>query len=326
MDLVWPAAAWALWAAILAVALGVAGRERPAGSPAPAGPGRPVPQAVAELLRGMRAQEVFHTTLFELAELGRARVDGDLLSLTDGPGPSLTDGPGPSPADGPGEPPAAYQRWALDRVRERMAGAGELRVVALMPDGAALEGDFLPLVQRHAIDLGLARRRWPSMIVPVVLAVALVVPWFATVARAGVSWLGGIATMVSFVAGGSLLLGGRGFLLTASGREVAETVPPASGHEWIFTGSGWRGAAVEPAGPAAGAPRRREVIGHVVKRWYDAERRARFIALHDGRSEWAEAFAVEPGIYKDVLPGDCVRLLVRRDGEVVRVLTHERHW
>ncbi|MEZ7130068.1 hypothetical protein ACBR40_32445 [Nonomuraea sp. AD125B] len=310
MDLVWPATAWALWVAALAAAVVVAGRERPAAFPAPAG--EPDPRAVGELLRGMRAQEVFHATLCELAELGPARIEGDRLALV------------PFPVE---EALPAYQRWALERVRARLAGrdhagAAEAPLVALMPDGADLEGEFAPLVRRRAIDLGLARRRWPSLIVPVGLAVALAVPWYVTVAEAGVSWLGGIATMVSFVAGGSLLLGGRGFLLTARGRELAAR--PSPQREWIFTGSGWQGDDVEPAGYAAGGPRRREVAGHVVKRWHDDG--TRYLALHDGRSARAKAVAVDPGTYKDVLPGDCVRLLVRREGDVVRVLGHERHW
>ncbi|MEV5554138.1 hypothetical protein AB0L44_10800 [Nonomuraea wenchangensis] len=312
MDLVWPATAWALWVAALAVAVVVAGRERPAASPTPEG--EPAPRAVGELLRGMRAQEVFHATLSELAERGPARIEGDRLALV----PFAEE-----------EALPAHQRWALERVRARLAGldladAAEAPLVALMPDGADLEGEFAPLVRRRAIELGLARRRWPSLLVPVGLAVALAAPWYVTVAEAGVSWLGGIATMVSFVAGGSLLLGGRGFLLTARGREVA--AGPSPQREWIFMGSGWQGAGIEPAGYAPGGPRRHEVAGHVVKRWYDAERETRYLALHDGRSERAKAFAVDHGTYKDVLPGDCVRLLVRREGDVVRVLTHERHW
>ncbi|MEW9546816.1 hypothetical protein [Nonomuraea sp. NPDC050783] len=327
MDLVWPATAWALWVATLAAAVKVAGRGRPAGAPPPAGP-PPPPQAVAELLRGARAQEVFHAALFELAERGWAAVEGDRLSLSAaGPAPAGSPAAGSVPAveESPPAPPAPYERWVLERVRERLAGAARARVVDLMPDGAELESELMPLVREHAIGLGLARRRWPSMIVPVVLAVALVVPWFATVSRAGVSWLGGIATMVSFVAGGSLLLGGRGFLLTERGRRVAaDAVPPAHQQEWIFTGSGWQGGRIEPAG--SGAAGRREVAGHVVRRWYDAERHRHYVALHDGRSEQAVAYAVEPGDYKDVLPGDCVRLLVRPGGEVTRVLAHERHW
>ncbi|QYC38561.1 hypothetical protein Nocox_04670 [Nonomuraea coxensis DSM 45129] len=307
MDLVWPATAWALWVAALAAAVAVAGRERSAASPPAAG--EPDPVAVGELLRGMRAQEVFHATLSELAGRGLARVEGDRFALV---------------ASGGEDAVPAYQRWALERVRERLGGAAEAPLVALMPDGADLEGDFAPLVRRRAIELGLARRRWPSLVVPVGLAVALAAPWYATVAEAGVSWLGGIATMVSFVAGGSLLLGGRGFLLTARGAEVAAR--PSPEREWIFTGSGWQGDGVEPAGYAAGGPRRHEVAGHVVKRWYDAEHERRYLALHDGRSARAKAFAVDPGTYKDVLPGDCVRLLVRREGDVVRVLAHERHW
>ncbi|MGI5284122.1 hypothetical protein ACQEVF_12375 [Nonomuraea polychroma] len=319
MDLVWPVAAWAVWVAALAIAFKVSSRERPPTSPPP----RDAPQPVVELLRGMRAQEVFHSALFELAGRGWATVEGDRFSL----------------APPRREPLLPYERWVLERVAARMAGAPYAPVIALMPDGADLEREFMPLVRQCAIDLGLARRRWPTMFVPLLLAAALVVPWYATVSRSGVSWAGGIATMVSFVAGMSLLMGGRGFLTTARGREIAgpEAAPPNPEQEWIFTGSGWHGAEIEPAEArqyAGPAPKRQEVTGHVVKRWVHVESHGEhgsrldyYIALHDGSSDKATAFRVEQSVYKDVLPGDAVRLVVKpRSGTVVRVLAHERHW
>ncbi|MGP3958508.1 hypothetical protein ACTWPT_21070 [Nonomuraea sp. 3N208] len=336
MDLVWPAAAWALWVAALAAAFKVSSRERPPQAP----PARDAPQPVVELLRGMRAQEVFHSALFELAGRGWATVEGDRLSLWSAGAREerARDEPTTSEAGAPPrrEPLLPYEQWVLERVAARMAGAPHAPVIALMPDGADLEREFMPLVRQCAIDLGLARRRWPTMIVPVLLAAALVVPWYVTVSRSGVSWLGGIATMVSFVAGVSLLMGGRGFLTTARGRELAgpEAAPLNPRQEWIFTGSGWRGVEIEPAGNTRPGPKRQEVAGHVVKRWVNVEssgehgsRRDYYIALHDGSSEKATAFRVEQSVYHDVLPGDLVRVVVKpRSGTVVRVLAHERHW
>ncbi|TMR08423.1 hypothetical protein ETD86_47820, partial [Nonomuraea turkmeniaca] len=211
MDLVWPAAAWALWVAALAAAFKVSSRER-----APqALPARDAPQPVVELLRGMRAQEIFHSALFELAGRGWATVEGDRLALRSAgvrderarDEPTRSEAGATISTPSRGEPLLPYERWVLERVAARMAGAPYAPVIALMPDGADLESEFMPLVRQCAIDLGLARRRWPTMIVPVLLAIALAVPWYATVSRAGVSWLGGIATMVSFVAGMSLLMG-----------------------------------------------------------------------------------------------------------------------
>ncbi|WP_188191001.1 hypothetical protein [Nonomuraea sp. SYSU D8015] len=317
MDLVWPAAAWALWASALVTAFKVSGRERPSKTPSAA----QAPQPVVELLRGLRAQEVFHAALFELAGRGWATIHGDRLSLT----PPRR------------EPLLPYERWVLERVAARMAGAPNAPVVALMPDGADLESDFMPLVRQCALDLGLARRRWQTMIVPVLLAVALVIPWYATVSQAGASWAGGIASLVAVVAGGSLILGGRGFLLTARGREIAgpEAAPLNHEQEWIFTGSGWLGVEIEPAGSEGPGPKRQEVAGYVVKRWVDvtsgdepgSRRHTYCLALHDGRSAQAKAYRVDQETYKDVLPGDSVRLLVKpRSGTVVRILAHERHW
>ncbi|UBU14411.1 DUF2207 domain-containing protein [Nonomuraea gerenzanensis] len=301
MDLVWPAAAWALWVALLAAAFKVSSRHHPG-----RGPERPAPAPVADLLRGMRAQEVFHTALFELAGRGWVSVEGDHLSLG-------------APRE---EPLPAYERWVVERVRHRMGDAPEAAVTDLMPPASELDRAFVPLVRAHAIELGLARRRWPSVLVPVLLAAGLVVPWYATVVAAGVSWPGIIATAVSFVAGIGLLMGGRGFLLTERGREVAAAGPAGPAQEWIFTGSGWLSGEIEPARPL---PQRQEITGHVVKRWTDTEHY--YIALHDGSSRKATAFEVEQGLYQDVLPGDCVRVLVRpRSGTVVRVLAHDRHW
>lgn len=302
MDLVWPAAVWALWVAALATAFKVSGR----GGLEPPAADEPTPAPVADLLRGTRAQEVFHTTLFELAGRGWVTVEGDRLSLG-------------APLE---EPPPAYERWALDRVRARVGDADEAAVIDLMPEADELDRVFVPLVRRHAIDLGLARRRWPSLLVPVLLAAGLAVPWYVTVVASGVSWPGIIATAVSFVAGIGLLMGGRGFVLTERGRRVAAAGPAVTGQEWIFTGSGWHSGEIEPARPL---PRRQEVTGHVVKRWTDTDRY--FIALHDGSSRRATAFEVEQGLYQDVLPGDSVRVLVRpRSTTVVRVLVHDRHW
>ncbi|MGW0802054.1 hypothetical protein [Nonomuraea sp. NPDC002799] len=308
MDLVWPAAAWALWVTALVGAFKASLRDGPSGT-------EEAPAPVVQLLRGMRAQEVFHSALFELGGRGWVRVDGDHVA----------------PGAPPGEPLLPYERWALERVTALMAGAPSTLVIDLMPPGSELERGFLPLVQQHAIDLGLARRRWPTMAVPVLLAVALAVPWYVTVSLAGLSWPGMIATMVSFVAGTGLLMGGRGFLLTPAGREVAGpgAAPAGRQEEWIFTGSGWRGEAVEPAATSAGGPDRQEVTGHVVKRWADAESGSwhYYIALHDGSSDKATAFSVKQGLYQDVLPGDSVRLLVRpHSGTVVRMLAHDRHW
>ncbi|TDD13456.1 hypothetical protein [Nonomuraea diastatica] len=313
MDLVWPATTWALWVATLAAAFKVSGRDRT--------PDReqryPAPAPVAELLRGMRVQDVFHSALFELAGRGWAIVEGDRLSLT------------PRRA----EPLLPYERWVLDQVSTRMGGAPRAPVIALMPDGQALDREFLPLVRQCAIDLGLARRRWSSMIVPVLLAGGLVIPWFATVSAAGLSWPGMIATMVSCVAGPGLLMAGRGFLLTPAGREVAGPgrVEVNPQQEWIFTGSGWRGVEIVPAVAMARGPKRQEISGYVVKRWVkvdtDSETNVYHIAVHDGSSEKAIAFRVKQGVYQDVLPGDSVRLLVKpRTGAVVRVLAHERQW
>jgi hypothetical protein len=226
-----------------------------------------------------------------------------------------------------------YERWVLERVTARLADAPYAPVTAFMPEGSDLDGGFIPLVRQCAIDLGLARRRWTTMIVPMLLAAGLVVPWYATVSAAGLSWPGMIATMVSFVAGVGLLMAGRGFLLTPRGREIAGPgpAPVDPQQEWIFTGSGWHGVEIEPAGSAAQGPKRQEVTGYVVKRWVvtgsgDAASRDFYIALHDGSSEKATAFLVKQGVYQDVLPGDAVRLLVRpRSGTVVRVLAHDRH-
>jgi hypothetical protein len=302
MDLVWPAALWALWAATLAAALKVSGGHRQAAE------GKP-PAPVAELLRGMRAQDVFHSVLYELAGRGWVRIEGDRLAAE----------------QTPDEPLRPYEEWALERVHARLAGTTEAPVIDLMPERSDLDDHLMPLVRQCAIDLGLARRRWPSMLVPVVLAVALVVPWFATVAAAGLSWPGMIATMVSLVAGIALLMGGRGFLLTERGREVAKAGSMSHRQEWIFTGSGWREGEIEPADRLPPVPGRQEVAGHVVKRWVDAD--DYYIALHDGSSPKATAFHVEQGLYEDVLPGDSVRLLVKpRNGTVVRMLAHNRHW
>ncbi|TYB58079.1 hypothetical protein FXF51_38145 [Nonomuraea sp. PA05] len=301
MDLVWPAAAWALWVAALAAAFKVSNRNDPG-----QGAEQPAPAPVADLLRGMRAQEVFHSALVELGRHGWAAVEGDRLSLRPPPEEPLPD----------------YERWVVQRVRAGVGNASEVAVIDLMPPASELDRAFVPLVRGHAIELGLARRRWPSMLVPVLLAAGLVVPWWVTVAAAGVSWPGIIATAVSFVAGIGLLMGGRGFLLTARGRAVADAGPAGAAQEWIFTGSGWRSGEIEPARPL---PQRREVAGHVVKRWADTEHY--YIALHDGSSRKATAFEVEQGLYQDVLPGDAVKVLVRpRSGTVVRVLAHDRHW
>ncbi|MFC5833025.1 hypothetical protein [Nonomuraea insulae] len=303
MDLVWPATAWALWVATLAAALKVSSRARNFRQASE----EPMPAPVAELLRGMRAQDVFHSALSELAGRGWVRIEGDHLSA----GEALD------------EPLRPYEEWVLERVRARLAGAQEAPVVALMPEGSDLDGGFVPLVRQCAIDLGLARRRWPSMIVPVLLAAGLVLPWCATIATAGLAWPGMIATMVSLVAGIGLLMGGRGFLLTSRGRESVKTAPVNHRQEWIFTGSGWQGGEIEPA--QQGGPGRLEVTGYVVKRWMEADHC--YIALHDGSSEKATAYQVEEGLYHDVLPGDSVRLLVKPGkGTVVRVLTHNRHW
>ncbi|MEU8359229.1 hypothetical protein AB0C27_24730 [Nonomuraea sp. NPDC048882] len=305
MDLVWPAAAWALWVATLAAALKVSARGEDRRREAVR---EPVPAPVAELLRGMRPQDVFHSALYELAGRGWATIEGDRLSVE-------------GPLD---EPLRPYERWAVERVRARLAGATEAPVIDLIPEGPDLEGHFLPLVRRSAIDLGLARRRWPSVIVPLLLAAALVVPWYATIAAAGLSWPGMIATMVSLVAGIGLLMGGRGFLLTERGREAAKAGSAGHRQEWIFTGSGWRGGQIEPAELLPPVQGRQEVTGYVVKRWVDAD--DHYIALHDGSSPKATAFHVEQGLYEDVLPGDSVRLLVKaRKGTVVRVLAHDRH-
>ncbi|MEV4578631.1 hypothetical protein AB0K16_35855 [Nonomuraea jabiensis] len=316
MDLVWPVTAWALWAATLAAAFKLSSRERPQGAPR-----HEAPEPVVELLRGMRAQDVFHSTLFELERRGCLTIEEDRLSLV-------------SPRE---EPLLPYERWVLDRVAARLGGKPYAPVMALMPEGSELDGGLVPLVQQTAIDLGLARRRWPTMIVPVLLAAGLVVPWYSTVSAAGLSWPGMIATMVSFVAGVGLLMAGRGFLLTPAGREIAEpgAAPVNPRHEWIFTGSGWRGVEIEPPGSAAPGPKRQEISGYVVKRWVVTEATDHppgsscvfHIAVHDGSSEKARSFMVSQGLYQDVLPGDQVRLLVKpRSGAVDRVLAHERHW
>ncbi|MFI7618525.1 hypothetical protein ACIBP6_45615 [Nonomuraea terrae] len=315
MDLVWPVTAWALWFAALAAAFKVSGRDRALRQ----APEDAVPAPVAELLRGMRPQDVFHTTLFDLVTRGWMTIEGDRLSL----------------APPPERPLVPYEQWALERVRARMAGARRAPVIALMPEAADLDRRFVPLVRECAIDLGLARRRWQTMIVPLLLAVALVVPWYATVSLSGISWLGTIATMVSWLAGIGLLVSGRGFLLTARGREVAGPgpVPVNPQQEWIFTGSGWQGVEIEPAAPSR-ARERLEAAGHVVKRWVKVEsvgesnsRTRYYVALHDGVSAKATAYEVGAGVYRDVLPGDSVRLLVKpRKGAVVRVLAHDRHW
>jgi hypothetical protein len=326
MDLVWPATAWALWVATLAAAFKLSSRRRVPGLSEQGD----VPAPVAELLRGMRSQEVFHTTLSGLAGRGRVVIEGDRLSLVDGGGAL----PPYERVEGGGGALPPYEQWVLERVTARLAGAPHAPVVSLMPEGPDLDGGLVPLVRQCAIDLGLARRRWPSMIVPVLLAAGLVVPWYATVSAAGLSWPGMIATMVSFVAGAGLLMAGRGFLLTARGREIARSgpAPVSPEQEWIFTGSGWHGTEIEAAGAVPEGPKRQEVTGHVVKRWVVAEPGGGdspdfYLALHDGSSEKATAFLVDQGVYQDVLPGDAVRLLVSpRSGTVVRVLAHERHW
>ncbi|MFG1698114.1 hypothetical protein [Nonomuraea sp. NPDC049309] len=313
MDLVWPAVAWALWVIATVIAFKVSGRDR--GEEAPH---LPVPAAVAELLRGMRPQDVFYTVLFELAGRGWVTIDGDRLSL--------------NPMHPP-EPLRAYEIWVLERVRTRMAGAPKAPVIALVPESEDLERGFVPLVREHAIEIGLARRRWRTMGVPVLLTLALFIPWFMTMVVALFSWPSGIATVGAMVAGVSLLSNGRGFLLTPRGREVAGSgSPPVNrNQEWIFTGSGWKGVEIEPAD----LPRRsgrQEIEGHVVKRWIEevtseeSRRRDHYIALHDGRSERAISFKVGESLYRDVLPGDFVRLLVKPRGTVVRVLAHDRHW
>ncbi|GGT24268.1 hypothetical protein ACFFV7_37485 [Nonomuraea spiralis] len=317
MDLVWPASAWALWFAALAAAFGLTTRRAAA---APAAPAAPAPPAVVELLRGLRAGELFHATVFELARREWVTIRGDRLSLS---------------AQGEGRV-WPYEQWVLDRVAARLAGAPQAPVVALMPDSGDLDAEFVPLVRQSAIDLGLARRRWQSMLVPLLLAAALVVPWYVTISHAGVSWPGWIATAGAFVAGVALLLGGRGFLLTPLGREAAgpEPAPVDARQEWIFTGDGWRGVLVEPAPRDAGAPKRQEVEGRVVKRWIVAghgddlsSSRTCYVALHDGVSERAAAYRAKERFYQDVLPGDHVRLLVNpRRGSVVSVLAHERRW
>ncbi|MFC7590131.1 hypothetical protein ACFQYP_45410 [Nonomuraea antimicrobica] len=94
MDLVWPATVWALWIATLAAAVKVCGRDknrrRAPGEQPPGGP----PGPVAELLRGMRAQEVFHSALFDLARRGWVTIEGDRLS----DGPPLASRPAPTSA------------------------------------------------------------------------------------------------------------------------------------------------------------------------------------------------------------------------------------
>ncbi|HEX4812536.1 MAG TPA: hypothetical protein VFV66_07260 [Nonomuraea sp.] len=332
MDLVWPVSAWVAWVAALVIALKVASRDQPAA----AAPAPEAPPPVVELLRGLRPQEVFHSTLFELAGRGWARIEGDRLALAGGDGDrSSPVAGGPAPVAGAvREPLAAYERWVLERVAARMAGAPQAPVIALMPDGTDLDSEFVPLVQRHAIDLGLARRRWP-VLVPFALAALLAVPWYATVDYAGASWAGGTATLVAFVAGTSLIMGGRGFLPTARGRELIgpDAAPLHPDQEWIFTGSGWHGVEIEPARRAPKGARREEATGYVVKRWIDVRagdqgtEHVHYVALHDGRSERATAYRVDRALYRDVLPGDAVRLLVKpRTGAAVRILSHERHW
>ncbi|QFY06141.1 hypothetical protein GBF35_05145 [Nonomuraea phyllanthi] len=316
MDLAWPVIAWALWVAALAAAFKVSSRERPREA---SRYDAPVP--VVELLRGMRTQEVFHAALFDLAGRGWVTVEGDRLTL----------------APPRREPLLPYERWVLDRVAARLGGRPQAPVMALTPEGTDLDGEFVPLVRQTAIDLGLARRRWPNMIVPLLLAAALVVPWYVTIATAGLSWPGMIATMVSFVAGVSLLMAGRGFLLTGAGREITgpDREPANPRQEWIYTGSGWHGVEIEPPGSPAPGSERQEVAGHIVKRWSVAEvdtdamssGRSYYVALHDGSSEKARSYVVKETLYHDVLPGDFVRLLVKpRTGKVVRLLAHERHW
>ncbi|NUP01521.1 MAG: hypothetical protein HOW59_26725 [Nonomuraea sp.] len=318
MDLVWPATAWALWFAALAAAFGLTTR-RAAAAP-PAAPAPPAPPAVVELLRGLRAGDLFHAAVFDLARRGWVTISGDRLSLSDR-------------GEGQVWP---YERWALDRMAARMAGAPRAPVIALMPDGTDLDAEFVPLVRQSAIDLGLARRRWRSMLVPLLLAAGLAVPWYVTIAHAGVSWPGWIATAGAFVAGASLLLGGRGFLLTPLGREVAgpEPAPVDAREERIFTGDGWRSVLIEPTRRGGDGPKRQEVEGRVVKRWIVTEHgddlstsRTCYVALHDGTSEKAPAYRAKERFYQDVLPGDVVRLLVNpRRGSVLSVLNHERHW
>ncbi|MFI7461165.1 hypothetical protein [Nonomuraea sp. NPDC049646] len=317
MDLVWPASAWALWFAALAAAFGLTTRR--AAAP-PAAPAPAAPPAVVELLRGLRAGEVFHATVFELARRGFLTIRDDRLTLS---------------ATGEGQV-WPYERWVLDRVAARMGGAPQAPVVALMPDSGDLDAAFVPLVRQSAIDLGLARRRWGSMLVPLLLAAGLAGPWYVTISQAGVSWPGWIATAGAFVAGAALLLGGRGFVLTPLGREVAgpEPAPVDPRQEWVFTGDGWRGVLVEPAPRDGGAPKRQEVEGRVVKRWIVTEHgddlsssRTCYLAVHDGISERAPAYRAKERVYQDVLPGDFVRLLVNpRRGSVVSVLVHERRW
>ncbi|GAA3243838.1 hypothetical protein [Nonomuraea helvata] len=316
MDLVWPVTAWALWVTALAAAFKASSRERPRQAPR-----YEVPAPVAELLRGMRSQDVFHSALLDLAGRGWVTVEGERLSL----------------AARRQEPLRPYEGWVLERVAARLGGRPNAPVMALMPEGSDLDGDLVPLVRRAAIELGLARRRWRTMIVPLLLAMGLVVPWYATLSAAGLSWPGMIATVVSFVAGVSLLMAGRGFLLTEAGREIAgsEGAPVDPRQEWIYTGSGWRGVEIEDPGSSGPVPSRQEVSGYVVKRWavidMDSDslssRRCHYLALHDGSSEKATSYLVKEGVYHDVLPGDFVRLLVKpRTGRVKRVLAHERHW
>jgi hypothetical protein len=315
VDLVWPTAAWALWFAALAVAFGLTSRrDGPVVAATP-----PVPPAVVELLRGLRPADAFHATLLDLARRGRLTITGDRVSL---------------------EPPRReplwpYERWLLQRVAARLGGAPRAPVVALMPEGTDLDAEFVPLVRQCAIELGLARRRWASMLAPLLLAAGLVVPWYVTVSRAGLSWPGLIATGGAFVAGGSLLMAGRGFLLTSLGREVVgpEPAPVDPRQEMIFTGDAWRSVLVEPGRRGQG-PKRQEVEGRVVKRWIvtehddgSASRTCHVALLPDEAAEKAQSYRAKTGFYQDVLPGDFVRLLVNpRSGSVVNVLAHERHW
>ncbi|MEV1168078.1 hypothetical protein [Nonomuraea sp. NPDC049784] len=316
MDLAWPVTAWALWVTALAAAFKVSSRERPQEAPR-----YEAPAPVVELLRGMRSQDVFQAALFDLAGRGWVTIEGDRLSSA-------------PPGQAPLRP---YERWVLERVAARLGSKPYAPVIALMPEGSDLDSDLVPLVRQTAIELGLARRRWQTMIVPLLLAMGLVIPWYATISAAGLSWPGMIATMVSFVAGGSLLMAGRGFLPTEAGREIAgsDRAPLDPRQQWIYTGSGWRGVEIEPPGSSAPVPKRQEVSGYIVKRWAVTDmdpdsmssRRAYYVALHDGSSEKATSYLVKEGVYHDVLPGDFVRVLVKpRSGRVVRMLGHERHW
>lgn len=210
VDLVWAVVAWGAWIAALAATHAWSGRDPRSGTATPRGC-PPVPSAVRDVLRRRPADDVFRSALADLARQGRLTLEDEHVSRPAPPGPE----------------PWPYESWVLRQVTARLSGERRAPVGAVVPEGRELEKAFLPLVRECACALGLARPRWRTKLVPLLLTGGLLVPWTVTLALVRWGFADIVCTVAALGIGTVLWTSEPRLFLTPLGRSVIGPSPAA---------------------------------------------------------------------------------------------------